>query len=375
MRILHLAAHLGGGIGRAHSALVGVMPPRVDQTFLLLQAPADRYVEVVGRCAQVFVGDYRDAARLVREVDVVQVEYWGHPALDECLGRLLRDGDLDFKKIVVWCHVSCLHPPYPPPWLVERADRFVFTSMVSMQPGSCLHGRILASCTPEFSVVNSGFGFTPGPAAPERGGVAYLGTVDFKKLHPEVFDVLDAVDIGVPVSFWGRTSAEVVAARAAMRHPEGAQLMGYTEAPRDVLSQASVLFYPLRPDHYGTAENALVEAMSLGVVPVVLRNPAECAIVEDGISGVVVDTVTEAAEAARVLITDHIRGWRMALSQGAVTEAGRRAPARSAKMLVELWQGLVSSQQSLVGGLIRKGGHNPAESQVKNRPAAPLAMR
>lgn len=343
MRVLHIAAHLGGGIGRAHAEVSAAMPPGVEQTYLLLYPPVDRHADDVVQHARVVVGDHRSAAQLVRDADVVQVEYWGHPALDDCLRQMLAIGDLDGKEVVVWCHVSCLHPPYPPAWLVERADRFVFTSPVSMWEQSSLHGRLLARRTPKFSVINSGFGFDPGDLQRRRHGpgrgVTYLGTVDFKKMHPGVFEALDAVDVGAPVSFWGRTSDEVRARVAAMRHPGRALLMGYTEAPRDVLSQFSVFFYPLRPDHYGTAENALVEAMSLGVVPVVLRNLAECAIVADGVSGVVVDTVEEAARAVRALLDDDRR--RAALSRGAAESARARSPADSAAALVDLWRGLV----------------------------------
>lgn len=339
MRVLHLAVHLGGGIGRAHAALAAEMPPGVEQTFLLLQEPVDRWhVDEIQRrsTAQVLVGGHRAASHLARDADVVQVEWWGHPLLDECLGRL----DLAGKRVVVWCHVSGLFPPHPPAWLVDRADRFMFTS-----PVSTVTWRFHQPLAPagKFSVVNSGFGFTPGRTTQQRatpGRVAYLGTVDFKKMHPGAFDALDAVDLGAPVHFWGRTSAEAAARAGAMRCPERAVLMGHTEAPRAALELASVLLYPLRSDHYGTAENALVEAMSLGVVPVVLRNPAECAIVEDGRSGVVADTVEEAVRVARRLVLDN--EMRASLSRGAAARAAEKSPARSAAELVGLWRGLVA---------------------------------
>jgi len=49
-----------------------------------------------------------------------------------------------------------------------------------------------------------------------------------------------------------------------MRHPERIEFCGETAEPAAALSDADIFFYPLQPDHYGTAENALIEAMSLG---------------------------------------------------------------------------------------------------------------
>ena len=49
-----------------------------------------------------------------------------------------------------------------------------------------------------------------------------------------------------------------------MRHPERISFAAQTAEPAAALSEADIFFYPLQPDHYGTAENALIEAMSLG---------------------------------------------------------------------------------------------------------------
>ena len=64
-----------------------------------------------------------------------------------------------------------------------------------------------------------------------------------------------------PVAFFG-------ARAGAMRHPGRVHFAGHIADPASALSGADIFFYPLQADHYGTAENALVEAMSLGVVPV-----------------------------------------------------------------------------------------------------------
>jgi hypothetical protein len=57
----------------------------------------------------------------------------------------------------------------------------------------------------------------------------------------------------------------------------------------------------LNPKHYGTTENALLEAMAMGIVPIVLDNPAERQIVEDNVTGLIVNSPVEFAEAVQWL--------------------------------------------------------------------------
>ena len=106
-------------------------------------------------------------------------------------------------------------------------------------------------------------------------------------------------------SVWGSVDpAGAVAARArAMRHPDRIHFGGQTAEPAAALSGADIFFYPLQPDHYGTAENALVEAMSLGLVPVVLNNPAEMAIVRHGETGFVARSIDECIALLQMLLS------------------------------------------------------------------------
>src|ERR1700691_273401 len=129
MRILHIAAHLGGGIGKAHAAIARELPRAVEQTFLLLEEPIDRrHADAVARCgARVIVE--RDSVRiraLARKADIVQLEYWGHPLLNEYARFALLPG----VKTVCWSHVSGLFPPVLPVFL--DVDRLLLTSDISL---------------------------------------------------------------------------------------------------------------------------------------------------------------------------------------------------------------------------------------------------
>jgi glycosyltransferase involved in cell wall biosynthesis len=343
MRILHMAAHLGGGIGKAHAAVAGELPRGIERTFLLLEEPIDRrYADAVAlRGARVIVE--RDPARirsLALQSDIVQLEYWGHPLLNEYAPFALVPG----VKTVCWCHVSGLFPPALPTFLA--ADRLVLTSDISLP--AVPRGVRDRSC-----VIGSGFGFAgmEWHAPPRRKpAIAYLGTVDFKKLHRGLFDAVDAFDedmapVSAPVSLWGHISADVAACAAAMRHPERVALRGHTLDPVSALAEADIFFYPLRHDHYGTGENALVEAMSMGLVPVVLDNPAETKIVTHGESGFVAHTIDECVSYLRRLVREP--SLREAMGASAAREAQTRSPARSADAFVALWAGLIAETSNV----------------------------
>ena len=276
MKILHVTPHLGGGVGKAHAAMRGVLPAEVDQTFVLLEAPRDRrYVELIEEGgARVIVADGLDqVAQLAGRADIVQFEFWNHPRLFECLAGC----EFPAMRSVFWSHISGVSQPLIPPGLMEEAVRFVFTTRASLDMASL--ALLSEAARSRLAVINSGFGF-PGAErrAPVRGrkpAIAYLGTVDFVKMHPGFFDAIDSLTgDDVRVSVWGAVdpSGPVAARARAMRHPERIVFRGETAEPAAALSEADIFFYPLQPDHYGTAENALIEAMSLGLVPVVLNN-------------------------------------------------------------------------------------------------------
>lgn len=344
MKILHIAAHLGGGIGKAHAAIARALPREVEQTFLLLEAPIDRrHAHTIARCGGRVIVE-RDPARIrafALQADVVQLEYWGHPLLDTAAPFVFVPG----VKTVCWCHVSGLFAPAMPTF--PAVDRLVLTSDISLP-------AVPPAMRERSCVINSGFGFAglqPHAGLPgRRPAIAYLGTVDFKKLHRGIFDAVDAFADGTdddptPISLWGHINPDVAVCAAAMRHPQRIALKGHTLDPATALAEADIFFYPLRPDHYGTAENALVEAMSLGLVPVVLDNPAEMQIVAHGESGLVGRSIDECvAHLARLARTPSLRAE---LAVGAVREAQTRSPVRSANAFVALWKGLIAERNNM----------------------------
>ena len=334
MKILHVTPHLGGGVGKAHAAIAAALPADVRQTYLLLEAPRDRrYADALaaGGATVLIAESLDDVVRHTADADIVQFEFWNHPRLFECLAR----AEFPALRSVFWSHISGLFKPLIPPGLFAAADRFVFTTEASLALPGLDAARV--------AVVNSGFGFDrPAPrAARATPRIAYLGTVDFAKMHPGFFDAIDALDEDCQVSIWGAPSIRALAAALNMRHAQRLRLHGQTDRPQDALGAADIFFYPLDPEHYGTAENALVEAMSLGLVPVVLDNPAEAAIVRHGETGLVARTIEDCPALLSTLLRD--KALRQRLSANAAAHiAATRTPARSAMAFTALWRDMLA---------------------------------
>ena len=343
MKLLHVTPHLGGGVGKAHAALAAFLPrDAIEQTFVLLEEPRDRrHVDVVAaRGASVIVAESpAQVARLAAAADIVQFEFWNHPRMFECLAR----ADFAPMRCVFWAHISGLGAPFIPGSLMQAAARFVFTSEASL--ASSAIATLRREAPDKFAVINSGFGFAnrPKPAIGKRKpAIAYVGTVDFVKMHDGFFDAIDALSaVDACVSVWGEAGEAVRERAQAMRHPHRIAFRGPARDPCAALSEADIFFYPLRPDHYGTAENALVEAMSLGLTPVVMSNPAEMAIVEDARTGFVARSIEECTALLDMLLL--LPDVRAKIARAAMTHiAETRSPDISAREFMILWLALLS---------------------------------
>jgi len=345
MQILHVTAHLGGGVGKAHAALTAAMPFPARQSFLLLEEPRDRRyadeIERLGRRVDIAASLDHVAARAA-EADIVQFEFWNHPRLFECLART----DFPGMRAVMWSHISGLYRPVIQREFFAEADRFVFTSPASLEIPDVQ--AMQPDAREKLAVIGSAFGFSgssvdnPAHDTP----ICYLGTVDFIKMHPGFFDVIDTLAANVNVAIWGgvEPDGEVSAKAAAMRHPDRIRFMGQTSDPREALGQSSIFFYPLQPDHYGTAENALIEAMSLGLVPVVLANPAECAIVRQGQTGFIASSISECTEILEMLLANPDRVAEVGANAREVAATAFTAE-RSARQFVDLWSSLMRQEK------------------------------
>lgn len=300
MNILHLTAHLGGGVGKAMNGLVAQAVARGSKvrhaiiTFEEQEKP--QFIELIrSNGGEVTVCPTTEQLQgLVAAADILQLEWWNHPATL----RALCTVSFPPIRLLVWSHVSGLFNHIFPLGLIETADQFIFTSPCSFEAKRV--AKLPLEVREKLGVVSSSGGFAgfPGPASAQKGPLraGYIGSLNFSKLHPQYVEFLAAVDLpDFTVRLIGDTTNRELLERqcAAVGRSGMLQFRGYTCDPVSELSTVNVLVYLLNPEHYGTTENALIEAMAMGIVPVVLDNPAERNIVINKVTGLVVRTPEE----------------------------------------------------------------------------------
>lgn len=307
-RVVHITAHMGGGIGKVLSRVAAraVAKAGYRHEIVCLEAPEkSAYIEFA-RDNGVCVGIAPPVDRIIDQcasAAVVHFDWWHHPAMARCMVAT-RWPPL---RSVIWCHNSGHTPPIIPPKLVTLPDKCIFTTPYSyespyLQP---LWEKGYASAT---AMVHSSGGFDDAPerAVSPKGSftVGYVGTLNFCKLHPEFLSFCAGAGlkdagfllVGDPMT---RNALEEQARRLGIL--ERVRFAGYVDPVVKALREIDVLAYILNPNHYGTTENALLEAMAYGIPPVILNQSAEKYLVRHGETGLAVSNKEEFGAALRYL--------------------------------------------------------------------------
>lgn len=327
LKLLHITPHLGCGVGRVLSQVAGYHAAHqtgVEERFISLErAQKMQFVDAIMATGApvLFEVNAEELKAHLAWADIVQLEWWHHPAM----AQWLHQNNGFSARLAIWSHTSGLHYPSFPAGLVQLPQVFMATTAAS----------------PAGVVVPSSGGFDDIPVretyragAPRYG---YLGSLGSAKLHPDIMEFLDAAPEGFRLAVYGENEAS-----SPLKPSLRVQRMGYTNQPAEALAQMEVLVYLLNPLHYGTTENALLEAMAAGVVPVVMNNAVESAIVKHGITGLVVDSPASFAEALAYLESKPDDRIRMAQAASADIRA-RFSLAATVKALMTQY-GEIASQ-------------------------------
>lgn len=262
MRILHITPHLGGGVG---TVLMGwLMKDKSNYHSVLCLDYINK--KALGSGIRVVMRSGTDPTKEYdfHNSDIVLIHYWQYPMLKDFLSCPLPP-----CRLVMWSHEN---KPVPQK-VLDYPDLFLDTSPIQG------HGRHIWSS----GDMSRFFGIKPKPH--EGFNVGYIGTVDYKKMHPQFLDMCHEIAKSIPDVHFIIVGEDHISGLGS-----GVSVLDnrftFTGKVDDVapyLAEMDVFFYPLRPDHYGTCEQALGEAMAAGVVSVVMDNPPEKLIIGDSL--------------------------------------------------------------------------------------------
>lgn len=291
--VLHIAAHMGGGVGKVLSNVAICEDSKFRHHIVLLEKPIDTVFTDKLTRSELTVAPSIDVIReLVECADIVQFDWWNHPLMANLMYNL-RDIPI---RSVVWSHTAGCYYPYIRPDFVTLPDAFIFSSHYSADnPYWTMEERAKMRDT---YFINSSGGFKDTkdvPLAKHDGfNVGYVGTLGYVKLFPQFVEWCKSVsDIpGIRFVMVGRIPEPNLVLKDAEDLGIANKFIfrGYVKDLPAELAQFDVMAYLLNQHHFGTTENALLEAMSMGVPPVCIDQCAEKYLVKDDYSGMLVNS-------------------------------------------------------------------------------------
>lgn len=282
MNILHITAHLGGGAGKAISgmAIQGQRDFPDEHRILLLQQPEKN--GYVRQCLehQVAVQVWEGETGVLKWADVIVVSWWDHPAM----AGFLRSFSGQSNPILLWSHVNGCHYPFFTFRFAKAFDRILFTSPYSFQNPTWAKSE--RQEIKELADVVFGMGqFDAQEMVPKTDYslndhfvIGYAGTLNYGKLHPAFVEFCKEVCVRIPHARFvmaGDRDVRLERDIQAVGLADRFAFPGFVADVPALMRTFDVFGYPLNPEHYGTTENVLLEAMACGVPPVVLRQNVE----------------------------------------------------------------------------------------------------
>lgn len=306
MRILHIAAHLGGGAGKAISgmAVQGQELYPDQHRVLLLQAPEkDGYVQT---CRENGVPvDVWTGGGALQWADVIVVSWWNHPVMAGFLHELPPVS----TPLLLWSHVNGCHYPMLPYPFAAAFEGLLLTSPYSLE-NPLWTGPEREQMRKRAGIVWGMGRFAPEEITPKTGyqnrgtfTIGYAGTLNYGKLHPRFLSYCKAVCEKLPAARFimagdrdGTLERDVRLAGLEGRF----SFPGYVADVPALMRSFDAFGYLLNPEHYGTTENVVLEAMACGVPVVALRQNAERSIVPPE-AGYLVETPQDYADRLEAL--------------------------------------------------------------------------
>ncbi len=281
-KILHITPHLGGGVGKAISTLIN-NDKKYCHIVICLEKPINyKFYNIVKKKNKILITKkISKIQKLLKESDIVQIEFWNHPLLLKVLTSLKT-----FKhRTIFWLHISGERfPKIPTKILKNKKIDIVFSSKQSFKYHQKLN--------------KNNFHFISSATILSRKGSSdknffkciYIGSFHQNKINKNIISLISsASDIINRFDMYGEDELQdkFLGEIKKNKLQKTIYISGFVKNINNILNKSSVLLYFLKKDHYGTGENILIECMSSGVIPVVLNNPLERSIIKNNVNGIV----------------------------------------------------------------------------------------
>ncbi|MGV1005658.1 MAG: glycosyltransferase family 4 protein [Candidatus Nanopelagicales bacterium] len=309
MRIAHVTAHVGGGVGSVLRSFFEITQHLgVTNELLCLDRCETNFSDLTAIAAKrdglAFDSTWsiKDSAQ---ENDIILIHYWNHPLM----AKFLADTKFPPTHLIAWTHNSGLFEPHIiPSYLAEIAEKILFTTACSFSAPNLQ--TTIAAEVEKFDTVHSTHVLDDfhliGHDRKRRKHLEkllYVGTVSDSKMHPKTAEIFSRLSQdGYSIKVVGGPDHFKLADRVSLLGGQ-IEVFGRVSVVNEFYKDADAFIYPLRKEHYGTGEQVILEAMAAGLPVIAFSNPAEEAVLRGG-GGLLVDSENQFFDALHKLSTD-----------------------------------------------------------------------
>ena len=227
----------------------------------------------------------------MNNADIVQIEWWNHPLVY----KFLTCFSFPPTRMILCSHVNGLsRPSIVTENVVDFSDIFLSATKATRKhplfqsKKNDQHRKKLRYVT--YPVDFERFGNIK-LKKHDGFNVGYVGTLDYSKMYKNYLSMSANINISkIKFIVCGDGFDEEKIKLEAKKYPaEKFQFLGFSENIKTILENLDVFGYPLNPNHYGSGEQAINEAMYAGLPVVAFSNPAEQEIITHNDTGILVD--------------------------------------------------------------------------------------
>ena len=293
--IIHITPHVSGGLGAVllltlknsinknsifrHEIIITDRKPLSSKDLSKFKK-YKKYIHI--KKSKVFL------KKKIIEADILQVEFWNHPQIYE----FLTSFKIPRSRLIVCSHISgFVRPQIINKNIINFADIFLSTSQALKQhPLFKTKKNINNLKKLRFVKFPIDFERFKDIKKKKHNGfnVTYIGTLDYHKLHRDFLKMSDAIKIP-KINFLICGDAKSEIEKESKKYSKKKfKFLGQIKDVKKILEITDVFGYPLNKNHYGTGEQALLEAMYAKIPVVTFSNYAERAIIQNNKNGFLV---------------------------------------------------------------------------------------
>lgn len=316
MNILHITSHMGGGVGHAIADLV-TADEQNYHSIVILQKPEKR--QYIKKCEKYGIHIDEEPTieyinHLLNYVDVVILHWWHHPVM--C--KFLHDFPSASVRLVLWSHISgCSYPAL----MYQFANKFAkifFTSEYSFvnpywseeERKEIVDKSSIVYGLGKLTVMEQKIDYT---IKGDTVKIGYVGTLAKSKIHPAFPSICKKIIDEIPnAEFYllgDSESGEWIRKQVKeLGIANKLHFEGFVDNVNERLIQFDIFGYPLNAYHFGTTENSILEAMSVGLPVILLNQATEKYIIEQNEDGILADGIDDyVSSVARLVNNENLR--------------------------------------------------------------------